>query len=79
MNDNSSWLYHVVLFPVVQIAERAEHFRQQIGGLELLAATHNGTLRRLIPVNAPLMQTKLRVVVAAIEENLMVGILAPKV
>lgn len=57
---------------LLQIAERGEQFRQQIGSLELLANTHNGVVTNLTPLETPLMQPKLEAVVEMIEQKLMV-------
>ena len=61
----------------LQIAERTEQFRQQIGSLELLATTHNGVLNSLTPLETPLMQPKLAAVVSMIEQDLMVSFPKP--
>ena len=56
---------------VLQIAERAEQFRQQIGSLELLASTHNGIVQSLTILETPLMEPMLAKTMELVQQQLM--------
>ncbi len=54
----------------VQIYERSEQFRQQIGNLDLIVNIYNGLQHSLHPVEKPLVQLKLDAVDTALEKGL---------
>lgn len=54
----------------MQIYERSEQFRQQIGNLDLIVNIYNGVQHSLHPVEKPLVQSKLDAVDTALEKGL---------
>ena len=57
----------------LQIADRTDQLRHQIGVLELLATTHNGVLKNLTELETPLMIPMLRSVANLVQKNLAVS------
>ena len=56
----------------VQVYERADSFRAQIGNLELIVGLYNDIQRTMMPVEKPLIQGKLDTVDAALRKGLQV-------
>lgn len=61
----------------MQIAERGEQFRQQIGSLELLASNHNGIVKSMTSLETPLLEPKLAEVMTTVQQRLMASLSPP--
>ncbi|CAD7696266.1 unnamed protein product [Ostreobium quekettii] len=56
----------------LKIFEQGDIFRQQIGNLDLIVGIHNKIQKTLLPVEKPLIQTKLDAVDAALKKGLQI-------
>ena len=56
----------------MQLHERSEALRTQIGSLEALSAGYNGVRRTMLPIEQPLLQTTLNAVDTEFQSGLLV-------
>ena len=62
----------VIYFDGLQIYERNEMFRQQVGNLQLIVGVYNNVQATILPVEKPLITQKLEAVDSALKKGLQV-------